>query len=321
MVKLYQSYDQSLRFRIVGNGPKRNLGKSSSRKWGSVETGAPAIDVRNLSKHYGAVRAVDDISFSVQRGEIFGLLGHNGAGKTTTIRMMTGRAKPTSGTVRIAGFDAVSQLDQVKPLINLVFEDQNLYERMTGFDNLKFFARLYDAPKSRVGELLDRVGLDPEARKRKVKTYSSGMKQRLLIARALINEPEILFLDEPTRGLDPSSARELRQIVREMSDKGTTVVLCTHYMEEADELCDRVAFLASGKIVAMDSPRELKLMYGTQSARLLLKDRSELVVDLASPEDARTVEQLMADGEVLTIHSQEGTLEDVFVNLSGRSLS
>lgn len=286
-----------------------------------METSALAIDVQHLSKHYGAVHAVDDISFSVQQGEIFGLLGHNGAGKTTTIRMMTGRAKPTSGTVRIAGFDAVSQLDHVKPLINLVFEDQNLYERMTGLDNLKFFARLYDAPKGRVEELLDRVGLDPEARKRKVKTYSSGMKQRLLIARALINDPQILFLDEPTRGLDPSSARELRQIVREMSQKGTTVVLCTHYMEEADELCDRVAFLANGKIVAMDSPRELKLMYGTQSARLLLKDRSELVVDLASPDDARTVEHLMADGDVLTIHSQEGTLEDVFVNLSGRSLS
>ena len=165
------------------------------------------------------------------------------------------------------------------------------------------------------------MALDPEARKRKVKTYSSGMKQRLLIARALINDPQILFLDEPTRGLDPSSARELRQIVREMSQKGTTVVLCTHYMEEADELCDRVAFMSSGKIVAMDSPRELKLMYGTPSARLLLRDRSELVVDLASPDDARQVEQLMAAGEVLTIHSQEGTLEDVFVNVAGRPLS
>ena len=285
-----------------------------------MESGA-AIDVRDLSKHYGAVRAVDGISFSVQRGEIFGLLGHNGAGKTTTIRMMTGRTKPTSGTVRIAGYDAVTQLDQVKPLINLVFEDQNLYERMSGLDNLKFFARLYDAPKGRVDELLDRVALDAEARKRKVKTYSSGMKQRLLIARALINDPQILFLDEPTRGLDPSSARELRQIVREMSENGTTVVLCTHYMEEADELCDQVAFLASGKIVAMDSPRELKLMYGTPSARLLLKDRSELTIDLGSPEDARRVEQLMADGEVLTIHSQEGTLEDVFVNVAGRPLS
>jgi ABC-2 type transport system ATP-binding protein len=285
-----------------------------------VDSTAPPIDVHNLSKYYGSVHAVDDISFSVRRGEIFGLLGHNGAGKTTAIRMMTGRTIPTSGSVHIAGYDVVTQLDLVKPLINLVFEDQNLYERMTGYDNLRFFASLYDAPKTRVDELLDRVRLDAEARKRKVKTYSSGMKQRLLIARALINDPQILFLDEPTRGLDPSSARELRQIVREMSQAGTTVVLCTHYMEEADELCGRVAFLASGKIVALDTPRELKLRYGTPSARLLLKDRSELVVNLASPEDARTVERLMADGDVLTIHSQEGTLEDVFVNLAGRPL-
>lgn len=286
-----------------------------------MDTTAPQIDVRNLSRHYGAVKAVDDISFSVSRGEIFGLLGHNGAGKTTTIRMLTGRTKPTSGSAHIAGYDIVTQLDQVKPLINLVFEDQNLYERMTGQDNLRFFAELYGAPKGRVSELLDRVGLDAEARKRKVKTYSSGMKQRLLIARALVNDPQILFLDEPTRGLDPSSARELRQIVREMSQQGTTVVLTTHYMEEADELCDRVAFLSAGKIVAMDTPTELKLRYGTPSARLLLRDRSEVVVDLDSPDDARTVEALMAEGQVLTIHSQEGTLEDVFINLAGRPLS
>lgn len=286
-----------------------------------MESTTAQIDVRNLSRHYGAVKAVDDISFSVSRGEIFGLLGHNGAGKTTTIRMLTGRTKPTSGSAHIAGFDVVTQLDQVKPLINLVFEDQNLYERMSGQDNLRFFAELYGAPSARVIELLDRVGLDAEARKRKVKTYSSGMKQRLLIARSLINDPQILFLDEPTRGLDPSSARELRQIVREKSQQGTTVVLTTHYMEEADELCDRVAFLSAGKIVAMDTPTELKLRYGTPSARLLLKDRTELVVDLDSPDDARTVEELMADGQVLTIHSQEGTLEDVFINLAGRPLS
>lgn len=281
----------------------------------------PPIDVRNLTKHYGSVEAVADISFAVQRGEIFGLLGHNGAGKTTAIRMMTGRTVPTSGSVHIAGYDVVTQLARVKPLINLVFEDQNLYERMSGLDNLRFFARLYGVPESRALALLDRVGLDLEARHRKVKTYSSGMKQRLLIARALINEPQILFLDEPTRGLDPSSARDLRRIVRQLADGGTTVVLCTHSMEEADELCDRVAFLASGKIVALDAPRELKLRYGTPSARILLRDRSELVVDLASAEDARTVERLMAGGEVLTIHSQEGTLEDVFVALSGRPLT
>jgi ABC-2 type transport system ATP-binding protein len=268
--------------------------------WSVVDSTALPIDVRNLSRYYGSVKAVDDISFSAQRGEIFGLLGHNGAGKTTTIRMLTGRTKPTSGTAHIAGFDIVSQLDQVKPIINLVFEDQNLYERMSGQDNLQFFADLYGVPKARVGELLDRVGLEPEARKRKVKTYSSGMKQRLLIARSLINDPRILFLDEPTRGLDPSSARELRQIVREMSQQGTTVVLTTHYMEEADELCDRVAFLSNGKIVAMDTPTELKLRYGTPSARLLLKNRTELTVDLDSPEDARVanrVQQILAEDD------------------------
>jgi len=286
-----------------------------------VDTTATPIEVHNLSRYYGAVKAVEDISFSVQRGEIFGLLGHNGAGKTTTIRMLTGRTKPTHGTAHVAGYDVVTQLDQIKPRINLVFEDQNLYERMSGQANLAFFADLYEAPKERVAALLDRVGLDDEARKRKVKTYSSGMKQRLLIARALINDPSILFLDEPTRGLDPSSARALRQIVREMSQQGTTVVLTTHYMEEADELCDRVAFLSNGRIVALDTPTELKLQYGTHSARLLLKDRSELVVALDSREDARKLEHLMADGEVLTIHSQEGTLEDVFINLAGRPLA
>ncbi len=286
-----------------------------------METTTLPIEVQHLSRYYGAVKAVDDISFTVQRGEIFGLLGHNGAGKTTTIRMLTGRTRPTSGSAHVAGCDVVSQLDRIKPRINLVFEDQNLYERMSGLANLTFFGDLYGVPRERVGELLDRVGLDDEARKRKVKTYSSGMKQRLLIARALINDPQILFLDEPTRGLDPSSARELRQIVREKSQQGTTVVLTTHYMEEADELCDRVAFLSNGKIVALDSPTELKLRYGTHSARLLLKDRSELTVSLDSPDDARTIEQLMADGQVLTIHSQEGTLEDVFINLAGRPLT
>lgn len=286
-----------------------------------MDTGTPPIDVRNLSRFYGDVKAVDDISFSVDRGEIFGLLGHNGAGKTTTIRMLTGRTRPTHGSARVGGFDVVTELDRIKPLINLVFEDQNLYERMSGQSNLGFFADLYGAPKNQVNELLDRVGLDAEARKRKVKTYSSGMKQRLLIARALINDPRILFLDEPTRGLDPSSARELREIVRELSRQGTTVVLTTHYMEEADELCDRVAFLSNGRIVALDTPTELKLRYGTPAARLLLTDRSELTIDLGSADDAQTVAHLMASGKVLTIHSQEGTLEDVFINLAGRSLS
>ena len=278
------------------------------------------VVVENLAKHYGAVHAVDGISFTVAHGEIFGLLGHNGAGKTTTIRMLTGRTRPTAGHATIAGFDVVEQIDEIKPIINLVFEDANLYERLTGRDNLAMFARLYGAPVARTDELLALIGL-ADAAKRRVKTYSTGMKQRLIIARALINSPRVLFLDEPTRGLDPSSARELRELIVALAGQGTTIVLTTHYMNEADELCDRVAFLKAGKIVAMDSPRELKLKYGRRAARVLLDNREEREIDLASPADARTLSDWMSHGRVMTLHSEEGTLEDVFINIAGPATS
>ena len=280
---------------------------------------ATMIEVGGLKKHFGDVHAVDGISFSVSKGEIFGLLGHNGAGKTTTIRMLTGRTRPTAGHALIAGYDVEQQLDRVKPLINLVFEEPNLYERLTGRENLRFFADLYGEPAKRVEDLLERVDLVPAA-DRKVKTYSSGMKQRLLIARALVNEPKLLFLDEPTRGLDPTSARELRDLVAELSRQGTTVFLTTHYMEEADELCHRVAFLSQGKIVAVDQPRELKLRFGQRTAVVLLKNREEKTLRLDDTADAEQLAGWMEAGDVLTVHSQEGTLEDVFIELAGRPL-
>lgn len=277
------------------------------------------IEVRDLKKHYGEVRAVDGITFAVVEGEIFGLLGHNGAGKTTTIRMLTGRTRPTAGEAFVAGHDVTADRDQIKPLINLVFEDQNLYERLTGRDNMTVFADLYGVPRSRADELLEQVGL-LDAAKRKVKTYSSGMKQRLIVARALINGPRVLFLDEPTRGLDPASARDLRDLIARLSAAGTTVFLTTHYMEEADELCHRVAFISAGKIVALDTPRELKLRYGSPSAAVLLRDRTEHSIRLDDAADANRLGAWMTGGDVLTIHSQEGTLEDVFVALAGRPL-
>ena len=193
---------------------------------------ASAVEVTGLEKHYGDVRAVDGISFSVGEGEVFGLLGHNGAGKTTTIRMLTGRARPTRGTATVAGYDIVNQRESIEPLINAVFEDQNLYERSSGRENLRLFAELYGVPASRADELLELVGLTAAA-KRKVKAYSSGMKQRLLVARALVNTPRVLFMDEPTRGLDPTSARELRPLIARLADQGTTVFLTTHYRADA----------------------------------------------------------------------------------------
>lgn len=289
--------------------------------------GSPAgagVVVSDLVKHYGEVEAVRGISFRAHPGEVFGLLGHNGAGKTTTIRMLTGRTPPTSGSATVGGHDIVTEREAARGLLNLVFEDQNLYERLSGRDNLKLFADLYGAPAARTDELLERVGI-ASAAKRKVKTYSTGMKQRLVLARGLINDPQVLFLDEPTRGLDPMSARNLRTIVRELSDAGTTVVLTTHDMVEADELCHRVAFLSEGEIVALDTPRELKLRIGEKAgtsrrARVVLDDRSEHVVVLDDPEQDERLSGWLRSGRVLTVHSDEPSLADVFVALAGRSL-
>ena len=281
--------------------------------------GRPVIEVQALAKRYGDLKAVDGVTFTVAEGEIFSLLGHNGAGKTTTIKMLTGRARPSAGSAKVFGYDVVEQRQHLKPLINLVSEDQNLYERMTGRDILAFFASLYGEPAAVAGELLAKVGLTDAARRR-VKTYSNGMKQRLLVARALVNNPKVLFLDEPTAGLDPASAREVRNLVKSLSRAGTTVFLTTHYMEEADELSDHVAFMRDGKIVALDSPRELKLRYGDRSAKVLLRSRAEIVIHLDDAADAARLDQWMRSDQVLTVHSQEGTLEDVFIALAGRPL-
>ena len=301
-----------------GTGPTMPV-RGTSRAMVSDGGMAPAIEVRNLVKDYGAVRAVRGISFTVGQGEVFGLLGHNGAGKTTTIRVLTGRAKPTSGSATVQGFDVATEMERIKPLVNLVFEEQNLYERFSGRENLRIFARLYGEHTSRVDALLEQVDLAGVA-KRKVKTYSTGMRQRLLIARALVNRPRVLFLDEPTRGLDPASARDLRALVSSLSEAGTTVFLTTHDMDEADELCHRVAFLSRGEIVALDEPRELKLRFGERRATVLLRDRVEHDIRLDDPDDAARVSGWMRDNQVLTVHSREGSLEDVFVALAGRSL-
>ena len=225
------------------------------------------IEVQNLTRDFNGLRAVDDISFEVQPGEVFGFLGPNGAGKTTTIRMLTGQLRPTAGTARVMGCDVVTQRDALKPQIGVVFEYQNIYERLSARDNLIFAARLYGVPKARVDTVLKQVGLDGRAGDR-AKKYSNGMKQRLLIARALLHEPKVLFLDEPTRGLDPNVARDIRAFVIDLAKQGVTVFLTTHYMEEADRLSDRVAILHKGKIVALDTPAQLKAAHGSEQTTL-----------------------------------------------------
>ncbi|MCK5054833.1 MAG: ABC transporter ATP-binding protein [Anaerolineales bacterium] len=223
-----------------------------------------------MHRYYNGVKAVQGISFDVNDGEIFGFLGPNGAGKSTTIKVLTGQLRPTSGSAEVVGCDVVEERQELKPQIGVVFEYQNLYERLTAMDNLRFSARLYGVGKGRINEVLAQVGLQDRARER-IKKYSNGMKQRLLIARALLHQPRVLFLDEPTRGLDPSVAREIRAIIAELAKGGVTVFLTTHYMEEADRLSDRVAILHQGEIVAIDTPEALKATYG-EDDRATLED-------------------------------------------------
>lgn len=279
-----------------------------------------SIEVDGLSRTFNGLQAVDRISFAVEAGEVFGFLGHNGAGKTTTIRMLSGQLRPTAGVARVAGCDVTTEQERLKPLVGVVSENQNLYERMSGRENLAFAARLYGAHPGRIDEVLRQVGMLERAND-SVKHYSNGMKQRLLIARALLHRPQIIFLDEPTRGLDPVVAREIRRLVVQLSTQGVTIFLTTHYMEEADELCRRVAFLSEGHIVALDTPNNLKLAHGQNSLEATLDDGKTLTISLDDEVAGKQLEELVSAGRLRTLHSTEATLEEVFIQIAGRRLS
>lgn len=232
-----------------------------------------AIEVSHLRRiftsHIGVIKrstkevvAVDDVSFEIQEGELFGLLGPNGAGKTTTVKMLTTLLIPTAGSASVKGFDVVHRADEVRKRIGFIFGgERGLYWRLSGIDNLRYFASLYsidpDVTKKRIPYLLDMVGLNGRGDE-KVQGYSRGMKQRLHVARTLLHDPDVLFLDEPTLGLDPVGAREFRQVILNLQSEKKTILLTTHYMFEADALCDRIAVINHGCIIALDTPGGLK---------------------------------------------------------------
>jgi len=235
------------------------------------------VDVANLKKSYGEIVAVDDISFSIEKGEIFGFLGPNGAGKTSTINMMIGLSRPTSGQIIIDGIDAIKNIKKVQRIIGIVPDENNLYDEMNRFDNLCFCASLYGISikerEKRAMELLEQFNLT-KAGKRPFKTYSKGMKRKLTIAAGIIHNPKILFLDEPTTGIDIESARQIRELILDLKKQGKTIFITTHYIEEAERICDRIAFIVNGKIVKIGTVTELMESVEREHKIRLQLDRS-----------------------------------------------
>ena len=282
------------------------------------------IEVKNLFHSYthDDVYAVHDVSFSIDRGEILGFLGPSGAGKSTTQGVLAGLLDLQQGEIRIDGRQRIGRPD--KAFFNRIgvgFERPNVYKKLSGLDNLRFHARLYDGETEDPMTVLEMVGLAEEARK-KTGAYSKGMMQRIGFARSMINKPDIWFLDEPTMGLDPTTATSIKAIIRRKQSEGTTIFLTTHNMFVADELCDRVAFLVNGQIAALDTPKNLKLKYGQPSVAIEYAEAGELKsVTLSMADDAKAeLQRFIGDHEIKTIHSGEPTLEEIFIKLTGVGL-
>jgi ABC-2 type transport system ATP-binding protein len=281
-----------------------------------------SIVAQELVYQYGDLVAVDHISFQVSEGEIIGFLGPNGAGKSTTVKVLTGQLRPKSGQVTVLGIDVAREPNRAQQYMGVSFEMANHYDQMSAIENLRLFADLYGV-RADVQQLLERVGLGNRGKER-VEGFSKGMKQRLMVARALVNRPRVLFLDEPTDGLDPVSSESIRDLIEETRAAGTTVFLTTHDMLEADKLSDRVAFLNQGKIVVLDTPHRLKQQYGKRMLRVEVEKadgkREIRQVTLDQSDTGETLRELFDSEKVITVHSEEATLEDIFIQITGREL-
>ncbi len=309
------------------------------------------IEVKNLTKKFKNFAAVDDISFTVNKGEIFGLLGPNGAGKSTTLRVLSTLAAPTKGTATIGGFDIVKNDNDVRKLIGIVSEKMIMYNRLTAKENLWFFGSLFNIPKAalvkRIDELLELVQLT-KWKNAQVGTFSTGMRQRMNVVRALLNMPQVLFLDEPTLGLDPQSSVEIREFIKKLNrEKGTTVVITTHMMVDADLLCDRIAIVDHGKIVALDTSTNLKKKISGADTTIISLEVANLEADLISAirglecVDSVTQENQLhlriivhgseafdsvidtvrsKNGKITSMQNLQPTLEDVFLHITGHQV-
>ncbi|MFA7695527.1 MAG: ATP-binding cassette domain-containing protein [Methanoregula sp.] len=305
-----------------------------------------AVQVNELTRTFGSLVAVDRISFTIEQGEIFGLLGPNGAGKTTTLAMLSTMLDPTTGSAAIMGIDIEKDQDGVRKAIGIVFQDQSLDEELTAWENMDFHGRLYRIPKEtreqRIDELLNLVELS-DRKNDIVKTFSGGMRRRLEIARGLLHHPQVLFLDEPTLGLDPQTRNHLWQYIEVLAqEKNITIILTTHYMEEADRLCNRIAIIDHGKIVALDTPARLKDSIGGDVVTIQSPDSGKIATTLAAPwisriethdEEVRitlvnaeqhisTIVTFLNEEKIpiTSISVHKPTLEDVFLSFTGKTI-
>jgi ABC-2 type transport system ATP-binding protein len=309
------------------------------------------ISVENMTKQFGDFTAIDNVTFGVRKGEIFGLLGPNGAGKSTTLRILSTLARPTKGTATIGGYDVVKHDTEVRKLIGIVSEKMIMYDRLTARENLWFFGSLFDIPREllnqRIDELLGLVQLT-KWRNSLVGTFSTGMRQRMNVVRALLNMPQVLFLDEPTLGLDPQSSVEIREFVKKLNrENGTTIIVTTHTMIDADMLCDRIGIIDHGKLVALDTSDNLKKVVSGGNGTILRLDIGNLNPEiLAALQSLRCVESISQDnsthvrliakgedafdnvidavrqrgGKIGSIENQQPTLEDVFLHITGHEV-
>src|ERR1022692_1092136 len=309
------------------------------------------IRVENLTKKFGDFVALDGISFEVRKGEILGLLGPNGAGKSTTLRILSTLERPTTGTASIGGYDIVKDDTEVRKQIGIVSEKMIMYDRLTARENLWFFGSLFDIPsgmlKQRIDELLELVQLT-KWKNAQVGTFSTGMRQRMNVVRALLNMPQVLFLDEPTLGLDPQSSVEIREFVKKLNrENGTTIIVTTHTMVDADMLCNRIAIIDHGKVVALDTSSNLKKLISGESSTILNVEISNLSTDLletlrtlecvkSASQESSTQVRLIARGDdafdnvidavrrnggrITSIENVQPTLEDVFLHITGHDV-
>lgn len=277
------------------------------------------IVMKNITKNFKDKKALRGLSFEIKPGEIFGFLGPSGAGKTTTIKMLTSQLLPSSGEGKVLNEDIYSLNRNIFKHIGVLTDTSGIYERLSVYENLQLFAKIYDIDEKYIDEVLEKVSLLKD-KKTKAKKLSKGMKQRLLLARAVLNKPSLLFLDEPTSSLDPGTSNEIHKLLKELNKSGTTIFLTTHNMEEADKLCHRVAFLNEGTIVEMNDPIKLKQKYAEDCIEVRLKGIDDLLTIKNDETGGEKINGWMQSGQLLSIHSKEPNLEEIFLKLTGREL-